>query len=90
MANHASALKRARQTEVRRLRNKTYKTRVKSAVKEVRSAVESGTPAAEIEDTFRRSVSIIQKTAGKGVIHRKKAARKISRLARSINRIEAS
>lgn len=88
MANHASALKRSRQSEARRLRNKTYKTRVKTAVKDVRGALESGA-APNIEDTFRSAVSIIHKTAGKGIIHRKKAARKISRLARRIHQATA-
>jgi len=39
LANHKSALKRARQNEVKRIRNKGYKTRVKKAVKEVRTAL---------------------------------------------------
>ncbi len=88
MANHASALKRARQSEVRRLRNKTYKTRVKGAVKDVRSALDSGATS-NLEETFRSAVSIIQKTAGKGIIHRKKAARKVSRLARRVQQVTA-
>lgn len=89
MANHASALKRARQSEIRRLRNKAYKTKAKSAVKDVRSAIGEGSEA-KMQETFRRAVSVIQKTAGKGIIHRRKAARKISRLAKDIGRIQAS
>ncbi|VBB45964.1 30S ribosomal protein S20 [uncultured Desulfatiglans sp.] len=88
MANHASALKRARQSEIRRLRNKTYKTRVKGAVKDVRSALDSGATS-NLEETFRSAVSIIQKTAGKGIIHRKKAARKVARLARRVQQVTA-
>ena len=42
MANHKSALKRARQSEVRRLRNKHYKTRVKTAIKQVEASMEAG------------------------------------------------
>lgn len=89
MANHKSALKRARQNEVRRLRNKGYKTKVKNAVKEVRNAAASSS-ADLAKENFVKAVSIIQKTASKGIIHKKNASRKISRLARRINQITAS
>ncbi len=85
MANHPSALKRARQNEIKRIRNKSYKTRVKKAVKEVRAAV-SDKSEDKAKDSFPKAVSIIQKTASKGVIHKKKAARAISRLAHQVNR----
>ncbi len=89
MANHKSALKRAKQSEVRRLRNKAYKTGLKTAVKQVREAVESGS-SDQAAATLKSAVSLIQKTAVKGVIHRKKAARKVSRLARRVNQIKPS
>jgi small subunit ribosomal protein S20 len=87
VANHKSALKRARQSESRRLRNKGYKTRVKNAVKDVRNAVARGA-LEEAKVDFQRAASIIQKTASKKVIHRRTAARKVSRLARLINVLE--
>ena len=86
MANHKSALKRARQNEVRRLRNKGYKTRVKKAVREVRTAIAEKSQE-QAQDNFIKAVSIIQKTTSKGIIHRNQASRKISRLARQINQI---
>lgn len=85
MANHPSALKRARQNEIKRIRNKSYKTRVKKAVKEVRVAIEDNS-LEHAKDSFAKAVSILQKTASKGVIHKKKAARTISRLAHQVNR----
>lgn len=85
MANHKSALKRARQSEVRRLRNKAYKTRVRNAVKTVRTA-----EAEKAGEHLQEAVSIIQKTASKGVIHPNQAARKTSRLARLVNRMQSS
>lgn len=88
MANHKSALKRARQNEGRRLRNRGYKTRVKNAVKNVRAAVAENTPEKAQED-LKAAVSIIQKTASRGVLHRKTASRKISRLSRQVNRISS-
>ena len=86
MATHKSALKRAKQNEVKRLRNMSYKTRVKKAVKEVRDAVASDSED-QARESLRKAVSITQKTASKGVIHRKKASRKISRIARQVNQI---
>jgi len=89
LANHKSALKRARQNEVKRIRNKGYKTRVKKAVKEVRTAL-SNDSVDQAKKSFVKTVSIIQKAASKGVIHRNQASRKISRLATQINQLSAS
>lgn len=89
MAEHKSALKRARQNEKRRLRNMGYKTRAKKAVKEVNAAV-ADSSVDQAQESLRKAVSIIQKTASKGAIHRKKASRKISRLARRVNQITSS
>ncbi len=89
MANHKSALKRARQSELKRVRNMGYKTRSKNTVKEVRAAITDGDKEKAIE-TLKKAMSIIQKSASKGVFHKKKASRKISRLASQINQIAAS
>ena len=86
MANYKSAIKRARQNEKRRLRNKSSKTRIKNIVKDVRLAVseKSNETALAKLDIAK---SIIDNTAKKGVIHRKTASRKISRLSRLVNTI---
>ena len=83
MANHKSALKRARQNDIRRLRNKSTRTRVKNVVKDVRQAVadQSGADAAAELNTAK---SAIDKAAKKGVIHHNTAARKISRLTKRV------
>jgi small subunit ribosomal protein S20 len=65
-----------------------HKSKAKSAVKEVRTALGDNN-VEKAKEAFKETVSTLQKTASKGVIHKKKAARKISRLARSINRAEA-
>ncbi len=83
MANHKSALKRANQNHVRRLRNKTTRTRVKNAVKEVRSFL-AGTASDNHSMTLNQAISVIDKAAKKGVIHRNTAARKISRLSKLV------
>ena len=82
MANHKSALKRARQNEDRRLRNKGVKTRVKSVVKAVRTAGDDDA-AAKLDE----AKSVIAKAAKRGVIHKRTAARSISRLAKHVNSI---
>ena len=84
MANHKSALKRARQNEERRLNNKATKTRVKNVVKSVRQAV-TGQTEANAATELNIAKSVIDKAAKKGVIHKNTAARKISRLSKQVN-----
>ncbi len=88
MANHQSALKRARQNESRRLRNKATRTRVKNIVKSVRQSVAEGA-ADKSAANLSAAQSIVAKAAKRRVIHKKTAARKISRLARLIQSIPA-
>lgn len=86
MATHKSALKRARQNERRRLRNKAYRTRVKNAVKTVRSAVAEGAPE-KAQEALAKAVPIIMEAASKGVLHRNNSARKIARLSKSVQEL---
>ena len=88
MANHASALKRARQNEVRRIRNRAYRTRVKNATKAVLQAVEQK-DAAAAQEALSQAIPVIDRAAGKGVYHRNKAARQVSRLTVRVNAIQA-
>lgn len=88
MANHKSAIKRAKQSEAQRLRNRGYKSRVKKAVKDVRSAVAENSPD-QARDHLRSAASVLQKTAAKGVIKRKTASRKLSRLSRQVSRLSS-
>ncbi|MDD2317219.1 MAG: 30S ribosomal protein S20 [Desulfobacterales bacterium] len=84
MANHKSALKRARQNENRRMRNRSVKTRVKNVVKSVRAAA-SEKPAENAFAELNTAKSIIDKACKKGVLHPKTASRKISRLSKLVN-----
>ena len=87
MANHKSAIKRARQNAEQHNRNKAVKTSVKNVIKAARqSAAEK--PKEEAIKELNTAKSIIDKASKKRVIHKKTAARKISRLARRVNRIE--
>jgi small subunit ribosomal protein S20 len=88
VANHKSALKRANQNAIRRLRNKAVKTSVKNAVKEVRVAAGEKSGDQLVSD-LNRAKSVIDTAAKKGVIHRNTAARKISRLSKLANKASA-
>jgi small subunit ribosomal protein S20 len=86
MATHKDALKRARQAEAARLRNRTYKTKVKSAVKAVRDAVAAG-KVEPAQAALREAMSTLHKVASKGVIHKNNAARRISRLNAAVKKL---
>ena len=88
MANHKSAIKRHRQSVERAGRNRAVRTRVKNAIKQVRAAI-TGSDKAQAGEALVAATSVLSKAAGKGAMHWKKAARKISRLARAVNGIEA-
>lgn len=84
MANHKSAIKRHKQELKRAVRNRARRTRVKNVIKDVRSAIE-GKDKALAETALATANSVVSKAAGKGAIHWRKAARKISRLAKAVN-----
>jgi len=84
LANHKSALKRARQNELSRLRNKAVKTSVKSIVKDVRFSVEESSNG-DVMAKLISAQTLIDKASKKGVLHKKTAARKISRLSKLVN-----
>lgn len=84
MANHKSAIKRAKQSEARRLRNRSRKTQMKNAVKSVVEAMASGSRENAATE-LKKAISVIDRTAGKGTIHANTASRKISRLTLRVN-----
>lgn len=83
MANHTSALKRHRQSQAARLRNRAEKTRVRNAVKAVRSAIDSKDKKTAAE-ALKSATSLLDKAASGNVVHWKNAARRISRLAKTV------
>ena len=82
MANTKSAIKRIRQNERRRLRNRVARSRVRTAVKTARAAI------AENRETARPSVSdairSLDRAVSKGIVHKNTAARKKSRLMKQL------
>jgi small subunit ribosomal protein S20 len=83
LANHKSAKKRAKQSQVTRLRNKSVKTRLKSLEKNLKAAKEANSD--NQDELMRQTQSAIHKAAKKGVLHKKTASRKISRLFKFMN-----
>jgi small subunit ribosomal protein S20 len=83
VANTPQARKRVGQNEKRRLRNKHHKSAMRTAIKKVEKAVEQGDKQAA-QAALDPAVSLIDKVAGKGVIHRNTAARQVSRLTRKV------
>ena len=79
MANSLSARKRARQAEKNRLRNASQRSRMRTAIKQVIAAIDSGDKAAA-ETAYKAAVPAIDRSVSKGLIHANKAARHKSRL----------
>ena len=84
MATHDSALKRARQSDKKRQRNVSATSTLKTFTKKVLQAVESKNPE-EARKALARAIPALQKASAKKVIHKRTAARKISRLTKKVN-----
>jgi small subunit ribosomal protein S20 len=84
MANHKSAEKRLRQTEKRTAINRARKSRVRTFVKKVETAIASGDKEAA-QSAFRLAQPELHRATTKGVLHKNTVARKLSRLAARIN-----
>ena len=89
MASHESALKAHRQNVKQRERNRQLRTRLRSALRDIRSAIDAGTPD-DVKDALRQTISLVDKMAGKGLIHRNTAGRYKSRLAARVGRKSAT
>ena len=79
MATHASALKAHRQSEKNRERNRQLRSQLRGALKSIRAAIDSNDLAAA-KSALKQTISLIDKMASKGVIHRNAAGRYKSRL----------
>lgn len=88
MANTKSAEKRNRQAQKRRVRNAATRTTVKNAVKKARETI-SGKDAAATTTALKDAARAIGKAVSKGVVHKRAASRRISRLAKAANKAKA-
>lgn len=84
MANTKSAKKAVRQTSRRTTANKTRRSRMRSSVRKVEEAIASGNKEAA-RAALKEAEPIIVRTAQKGMVHRKTASRKVSRLAKRVD-----
>lgn len=80
MANHFSAMKRARQTDKKTAVNRANSSRLRTQLRKLRTAITSGNQA-QSQSTFRETVSLIDQSVKKGVIHKNTGSRYKSRLA---------
>ena len=88
MANIASAKKRNRQNAKRRVQNRDVRTRARKQVKAARQAVVADAKSAE--PVVRKAVSELDRAAAKGVLHKRNAARRKSRLMKSLAKAKAT
>ena len=84
LANIKSAKKRILVSRKRADRNKSVRSRIKTAVKKVEVAIEAGDKAAATE-ALRAAVSELDKATKKGIYHKNTTARKVSRLTKAVN-----
>jgi small subunit ribosomal protein S20 len=82
LANIKSQIKRNRQNEKRRLRNRVGRGSARTAVSQARAAIEDGAP--ESKEAVLKALSTLDKAANKGVIHKNNAARRKSRLMKQL------
>jgi small subunit ribosomal protein S20 len=83
MANIKSQIKRNRQNELRRERNKSTRSALKTQIKKFTQSVEAGDQTAA-QEAYRQAARALDKAASKGVIHKNTAANKKSRLAKRL------
>jgi small subunit ribosomal protein S20 len=86
MANHFSALKRARQTETKTARNRANKSRLRSALRGLREAIEAGDKGAA-QKAYSATVSVVDKGVQKGVLHKNTASRYKARLSARVKAV---
>lgn len=88
MANIKSAIKRNKQNEKRRIRNRVYRGRARTLVNKAKVAIDAGSESTEQD--LRLAISALDKAATKGVIHKNNAARRKSRLMQKLNAVKAA
>ncbi len=86
MANHFSALKRARQTETKTTRNRANKSRLRGALRSLREAIAKGEKTA-VQSAYRATVSVVDKGVQKGVLHKNTASRYKARLSARVKAV---
>ncbi len=89
MANIKSQIKRNRQNESRRLRNRQYRGRARAAIKSVRAALANG-DVQSAREALLQAVSALDRAVERGVLHKNNAARRKSRLMKRLASLTAA
>jgi small subunit ribosomal protein S20 len=89
VATHKDAIKRMRQSAGRRLKNRTYRSRMRNEIKDLYDAIAKGAQGSAsdkdaAQEQFKQTVSVIQRVGQKGIIHARQADRRVSRLAKRL------
>jgi small subunit ribosomal protein S20 len=89
LANHKSALKRIRSSARKRMKNRIYMSRTRTAVKKAREALSNSKDVQATIEQVRQAVSQLDKAASKGIIHKNAAARRKSRLMKKLAALQS-
>lgn len=89
MANHKSAMKRIRQTERRYERNKANKSRLRTQLKAFHQAADEGSKE-EVDSLLAPTISLVDKSVQKGILHKNKGSRLKSSVTMAANRLSKS
>ena len=89
MATHKSAIKQDKQSKKRKMRNTKIKSYVKTVIKRARKAVDEKDMGIATQ-ALAKAIPAIDKAASKGIIHKKTASRKISRLTKRVNSVTSN
>lgn len=88
MANHPSALKRQRQDKKRRLRNKSCRSTINTTVKKIFSSLDEKDNDG-VQLYYKQAIAHLDSAVTKGILHRKTASRRISRLTKKVNTLSS-
>ncbi len=89
MGQLKSGVKRHKQSLKKRIRNRHIRSTVKTAVKDVRAAIDERA-VEKAGEALSEAVSVIQRAGSKGVLHRKTVARKVARLSKAVHKAAAA
>ena len=89
MATHKDAVKRDKQADRRRQKNRHYRSRMRNQIKKLLDTI-SENDVTSAQEELRNAVSLIHRVASKGIIHRNQAARRIRRLNKQVKDLSAS
>lgn len=88
MANHSSAEKAIRQTHKKTERNRSYRSKVRTSVRDLEGALDKK-DLPKTKETFIQTTSLLMKAVSKGILNRNTVARKVSRLSKKVKALDS-